>query len=92
MDKITESPSRAAIDPRLWLKKHQAAPVSGDIPPFVSMGMQAIATSAGSVRAALAKAPDLRAEIVIAYLLGDTGISKSARNRIMKLVEREFAL
>ncbi len=90
MDKITESPSRAAIDPPCG-SRASGGSGSGH-PPVCLNGNASHSDQRGSVRAALAKAPDLRAEIVIAYLLGDTGISKSARNRIMKLVEREFAL
>ncbi len=95
MVSITKFSARAAIDPRLWLKQHQVGQIQGEHSPFVMMGEQAIADNGGNVRAALVGSPDLRAEIMVAYLLEHAGISKVAYRQIMKAVEimeTEFGL
>lgn len=76
---------KAAIDPKAWFMSH-SRPHSVSGSDFVlSAGREAIETHGGDVVSAMRTSPDLRAEIVLAYLAGAESICAQSRDAIVSL-------
>lgn len=89
---VENDAKRVAVDPVKWLMEHdgetdpeQRSFVSWE--ELLSLGHEELSAHGGCLVSALSAAPDLRAEIALAYLMADAGISDSMQRRIDALTE-----